>query len=230
MFGASVKGIRGADAQVKTIKDVGEYDLWSKIIVNDQQAGELLAFSYQVGGIVSGSAGVNANKLDTNMRTTGQLVDESMAVYGIAIQVERATARRFTGAAAEYFVNHLDYMNIEMATLFRFMVGGEKPFAEGMVTWFAEAGGIGGSPASLAAAGAAPAGFEFLANNTPTYASLRKWEYKLPIGRIERFWGEFSWPGTPPTISVFPQNALSGTRGRVGIIVRLVGVRARGVS
>ena len=75
MFGASVKGIRGADAQVKTIKDVGEYDLWSKIIVNNAQAGELLAFSYQVGGIVSGSPATNANKLDTNMRTTGQLVD-----------------------------------------------------------------------------------------------------------------------------------------------------------
>jgi hypothetical protein len=65
-------------------------------------------------------------------------------------------------------------------------------------------------------------------NNVPTYASLRKWEYKLPIGRIERFWGEFSWPGNNPVLGVFA--AATGVAGNVGIIVRLVGVRARGVS
>jgi hypothetical protein len=222
MFGASVKGIRGADAQVKTIKDVGEYDLWSKIVIRNAQAGELLAFSYQVGGIVSGSLGVGANKLDTNMRTTGQLVDESMAVYGIAIQVERETGLRFqaAGAPGGYNIIPQDYAEIEMDTLFRFMVGGEKPFAEGLVTWFAESGGIWGSLGAGAGA--------LLTNNVPTYASLRKWEYKLPIGRIERFWGEFSWPGNAPVIAVFP--AATGIAGMVGIIVRLVGVRARGVS
>lgn len=227
MFGASVKGIRGADAQVKTIKDVGEYDLWSKIIVNNAQAGELLAFSYQVGGIVSGSA-VNANKLDTNMRTTGQLVDESMAVYGIAIQIERVTAPRFQAVALPYLTQAGDFLSLEMATLFRFMVGGEKPFAEGLVTWFAESGGAWGVSSGIAGAGGLIGSIDFMCNNVPTYASLRKWEYKLPIGRIERFWGEFSWPGSAPAIGAFP--AATGTAGRIGIIVRLVGVRARGVS
>ena len=228
MFGATVKGIRGADAQVKTIKDVGEYDLWSKVVVGNAQAGELLAFSYQVGGIVSGT-GVNANKLDTNMRTTGQLVDESMAVYGIAICIERVTARRFqTGLAIDYPATILDFESIEMATLFRFMVGGEKPFAEGRVTWFAEAGGVWGSASGVAAANGIVGSRDIVTNNVPTHASLRTWEYKLPIGRIERFWGEFSWPGSSPLIGVIP--AQTANTGNVGIICRLVGVRARGVS
>ncbi len=228
MFGASVKGIRGADAQVKTIKDVGEYDLWSKIVIANAQAGELLGFSYQVGGIVSGTA-VNANKLDTNMRTTGQLVDESMAVYGIAIQIERLTAGRFQNPVGPAYPATLqDFASIEMSTLFRFMVGGEKPFAEGMTTWFAESGGIWASASGIAAAGGILGSRDVPANNVPTYASLRKWEYKLPIGRIERFWAEFSWPGDAPVIGLVP--GATNQNGRIGIICRLVGVRARGVS
>ena len=98
-------------------------------------------------------------------------------------------------------------------------VGGDKPFAEGLVTWFGEGGGLYGM--SNANNG------EVLANNVPTIAAVRRWEYKLPIGRIEKFWAEFEFPRGAPIIDLIPE---SQTAGYVGVMVRLLGVRARGVQ
>jgi hypothetical protein len=232
MFGAQVKGIRGADGVVKTLKDVGEYDVWTHIIVSSGQQGELLGFTYQVGGIVSGTAGVNATKLDTNMRVASQFVDESMSVYAIAIQIERLTRAVFQdlsivppevapGSKKPFQATYRDFKEMEAHTLFRMHVGGDKPFSEGMLTWFAESGGLYGSTAQ--------SGESIIANNVPTIASARKWEFKLPIGRIEKFWCELIWPQGSPTFSVFPDSA-PAVPGRVGVYVRLLGVRARGVQ
>jgi hypothetical protein len=229
MFGAQVKGIRGADGVVKTLKDVGEYDVWTHIIVSDDQQGELLGFTYQVGGIVSGTGGVNATKLDTNMRVASQFVDESMSVYAIAIQIERLTRAVFqvhTGSPVDqypYQATYRDFKEMEAHTLFRMHVGGDKPFSEGMLTWFAEAGGLYGSTAL--------SGEEIVANNVPTIASARKWEFKLPIGRIEKFWCELQWPGGSPSFGLFQGfSPPSADHGRVGVYIRLLGVRARGVQ
>lgn len=230
MFGAQVKGIRGADGVVKTLKDVGEYDVWTHIIVSDQQQGELLGFTYQVGGIVSGTAGANATKLDTNMRVASQFVDESMSVYAIAIQIERLTRAVFQNPYAPlvdnsklpYQATYHDFKEMEAHTLFRMHVGGDKPFSEGMLTWFAEAGGLYGSTAL--------SGEEIVANNVPTIASARRWEFKLPIGRVEKFWCELLWPGGSPTIGVFPASPTADVHGKIGVYVRLLGVRARGVQ
>jgi hypothetical protein len=225
MFGAQVKGIRGADGVVKTLKDVGEYDVWTHIIVSSGQQGELLGFTYQVGGIVSGTAGVNATKLDTNMRVASQFVDESMSVYAIAIQIERLTRAVFQDpsgappAKVPFQATYRDFKEMEAHTLFRMHVGGDKPFSEGMLTWFAESGGLYGSTAQ--------SGESIIANNVPTIASARKWEFKLPIGRIEKFWCELIWPQGSPTFSAFPDTSVLG---RVGVYVRLLGVRARGVQ
>jgi len=218
MFGAQVKGIRGADAQVKTLKDLGEYDVWSKVCLGTLQAGELLPFAYGVGGQVPGSANaVVANKLDTNLRVANQFVDESMSVYAIALQVERVTAQAFqTGAppAASYTTTLADWEQIETYTLFRMHVGGDKPFAEGMVSWFPEAGG----PAGMTQVNNA----EIITNGVASPYSARRWDLKLPIGRIEKFWGEFSW--------LRAQLVIAGAGARIGIITRLMGVRARGVQ
>ena len=230
MFGAQVKGIRGADGIVKTLKDVGEYDVWTHIIVSNNQQGELLGFTYQVGGIVSGTSGANATKLDTNMRVASQFVDESMSVYAIAIQIERLTRALFQdfpdpddkeSVKVPYQATYPDFKQMEAHTLFRMHVGGDKPFSEGMLTWFAESGGLYGSSVT--------AGEEIVANNVPTIASARKWEFKLPIGRIEKFWCELLWPGGSPTFGFF--SGSPGTvHGKVGVYVRLLGVRARGVQ
>lgn len=221
-FAAQVKGIRGADAQVKTLKDLGEYDVWSKICLSTLQAGELLPFAYGVGGNVPGSgaaAGTVANKLDTNLRVANQFVDESMSVYAIAIQIERVTAPAFQAAGmggASYTTTLADWEQIEAHTLFRMHVGGDKPFAEGMICWFPEAGGPAGSTQVNNA--------EIITNGVATVHSARKWDLKLPIGRIEKFWGEFSW--------LRATLVLAGAAGgcRVGVITRLMGVRARGVQ
>jgi len=228
MFGAQVKGIRGADGVVKTLKDVGEYDVWTHIIVSSGQQGELLGFTYQVGGIVSGTQGVNATKLDTNMRVASQFVDESMSVYAIAIQIERLTRALFQNPVTEelgklpYQATYDDFKQMEAHTLFRMHVGGDKPFSEGMLTWFAEAGGLYGATAT--------SGEDIVANNVPTIASARKWDFKLPIGRIEKFWCELLWPGGNPTFGVFPQSPTADVAGKIGVLVRLLGVRARGVQ
>jgi hypothetical protein len=173
-----------------------------------------------VGGQISGAPGVNSTKLDTNLRVPSQFVDESMSVYAIACQIMRLTPARYQGVPGDgaYTATLDDFRSIEAHTLMRMHVGGDKPFAEGLVTWFAEAGGIAGM--SNANNG------EVLANNVPTIASARQWRYHLPIGRIEKFWAELSWPNGAATIGNFQ----SGNAGRMGLIIRLLGVRARGVQ
>ena len=223
MFGAQVKGIRGADAQVRSLKDVGEYDVWTTIVVQNAQAGELMGFAYSVGGQVAGAAGINATKIDTNMLVANQFVDESMSVYAVACQIKRLTEAAFQQVAGDgtFTATLADFEAIETHTLFRLHVGGDKPFAEGLLTWFPEAGGLAGMSQVNNA--------ELISNNVATPASARKWEYKLPIGRIEKFWAELSWPRVGPAISLHPGSA-GARNGRVGIIVRLLGVRARGVQ
>lgn len=211
MFAGQVKGLRGADGAVRTLTDVGEYDVWSTVVTPAAGAlnGELQAFSYGVGAAVSGSVAV-ATKLDTNMRTPNQFVDESMNVYGIAVQMSRRTNAALTAGAATVLVL-ADFHIIDEHTLFRFHVGGDKPFAEGRVNWFAEGGGLYGVDSTPNAV---------LANGSPNISSIRRWEYTLPIGRVEKFWGEFSWP----------RAAATAITGPCGLIVRLLGVRARGVQ
>lgn len=215
-FADQVKGIRGADAQVKTLKDLGEYDVWSKVCVRTLQGGELLPFAYGVGGQVPGAIlAAVANKQDTNLRVANQFVDESMSVYAIAIQVERVTVAAFqTGGAASYTTTLADWLQIEAYTLFRMHVGGDKPFAEGMISWFPEAGGPAGATQVNNA--------EIITNGVATVHSARKWDLKLPIGRIEKFWGEFSW--------LRANLVIASATNCVGVITRLMGVRARGVQ
>ena len=208
-----IDAIRGDDGALRTIRDVGEYDVWSTVAIDAVQAAELYAFSYAIGANVASGTGVTptATKLETNLHVANQFVDESMNVYAIAIQPHRATVGALTLAAAQYTMTLADYVNLEAYVHFGFHVGGDKPFAEGKLTWFAEAGGIYGvSQVNNAAV---------LANNVPTPASARTWKYTLPIGRIEKFWARFE----------FPRGAVA-TGGDIAITVRLLGVRTRGVQ
>ncbi len=210
MFAGQVKGLRGADGAVRTLTDVGEYDVWSTVVCPKVPTGELQAFSYGVGASVSGVAAV-ATKLDTNMRTPNQFVDESMNVYGIAIQPMRYNNKALTGAGPTQAIL-LDFDVLEEHTLFRFHVGGDKPFAEGRISWFSEGAGFYGADSTPTLVAS---------NGVPSVAAIRRWEYTLPIGRVEKFWGELSWPRVAAATTL--QNPF-------GIVVRLLGVRARGVQ
>jgi hypothetical protein len=208
-----IQGIRGAGGDVKLIRDVGEYDVWSSAVFGKAQSADLYIFSYALGGAIAGAPAVTATKAETNLNVANAFVDESMNVYGIAIQICRQTPAVFNGGTSAYDTVLADLLSIEAGTHFGFYIGGDKPFAEGKLTWFAEAGGFYGSAGNVL----------LYSNNVPTPASARVWKYTLPIGRIEKFWGRFEFPRGPL--------ALGGVTGaNVQVLCRLLGVRTRGVQ
>lgn len=224
VFGNAVKGLRGPDSQVRALKDVGEYDLYSAVCVQTAQAGELRAFAYGASQVVPGVApGVASTAMETNMRTPGQLVDESMLIYGVAIKIHRMSPAIFQqlDTDGDYVAVLNDFMSIECHTYFTLHVSGDKHFAEGHTTWFGEGGGISGFSVANNA--------EVLNNNVPTHAAIRRWEYKLALGRIDSFYGSYQWPNGAPAIALHPGGG-NARNGRVLITTRLVGVRARNVQ
>jgi len=210
---AEMTAIRGSDGKLYVPKDEGEYDLWSMVVIAVAQAQELRSFSYSIGGgIPGGAAAAVATRLETNMHVNNQLVDESMTVYGNCLQFGRYSPAGVTGVAA-YTPTFADMFQLEAHCVFSFHVGGEKPDAEGKITWFGEAGGWAGfSNVNLA---------EIIANNVPTPASARIVRYTVDVGRVQKFWGLFS----------FPRGAITANMG--GPVLawhRLLCVRARGVQ
>ena len=216
-----VQGIRTAGGDVKLIKDVGEYDVWSSAVFAPTQAADLYIFSYSLGGAIAGAAGVTATKAETNLNVANAFVDESMNVYGIALQICRVTPMGLqAGAAVDYVAGLADFLQIEGAAQFGFYIGGDKPFAEGKLTWFGEAGGIFGFDVANM----------IYANNVPTPASARVWKYTLPIGRIEKFWGRFEFPRGPLALAAAATDTVFGSTGATQVLCRLLGVRTRGVQ
>jgi hypothetical protein len=210
-----IQGVRTAGGDVKLIKDVGEYDVWSSALFGKTQAADLYCFSYSLGGAVAGFPAITATKAETNLNVANAFVDESMNIYGIAVQITRFQPPAYdsAGGPAAYLTNSADFGLIEMATHFGFYIGGDKPFAEGKLTWFGEAGGVYGFDPV----------FAVMANNVPTPASARVWKYTLPIGRIEKFWGRFEFPRGPLALNCLATQ-------HVQVLVRLLGVRTRGVQ
>ena len=209
-----IQGVRTAGGDVKLIKDVGEYDVWSSALFAKAQNADLYCFSYSLGGAVSGLPAITATKAETNLNVANAFVDESMNIYGIAIQVCRWNPAVYdTTPGPAYVTGTGDFGQIEAKSHFGFYIGGDKPFAEGKVTWFGEAGGIYGFDSANA----------LFANNVPTPASARVWKYTLPIGRIEKFWGRFEFPRGPLALA-------AAALGHVQMLVRLLGIRTRGVQ
>jgi hypothetical protein len=212
-----VEAIRAKDGGVYAVKDQGEYDLWSTAYFNSAQAAEMRVFNYSIGQAPSGLAGINADRLDTNLNVANNLVDEEMTVYGLAILPHRFNRAR-TGigvGSALYVLTLADLIRIEEGTLFSFYSGGEKPFAEGLITWFPEGGGIYGT--------SVVANAEILDNGVPTPASARAWRHEIKVRRLEKLWGAFT----------FPHGAMAlvmGATGSAGFKVRLLGIRSRGVQ
>lgn len=202
---AEVNGVRTAGGELRQIKDVGEYDIWSSAICAKDQSSELYVFSYALGGPVTGASSVTATKAETNLYAPNTFINEAMTVYSIAIQICRQTPKAFNSGNIYNTIGD-DLLSLESSTHFGFYVGGDKPFTEGKLTWFAEAGGF--YSASTAA----------YANNVPTPASARVWAYRLPISQIEKFWGRLEFPRGPLALG-----------GPVQVLCRLLGVRSREV-
>lgn len=214
-----VEAIRAKGGEVYSVKDQGEYDLWSTSYINTTQAAELRVFNYSIGQPVPGLANnVNADRLDTNLNVANNLVDEEMTIYGVAIMAQRFNRiRQAVGGvgSAQYVLTMADLIEVEEGTLFSFYSGGEKPFAEGLITWFPEGGGIYGT--------SVVANTEVLDNGVPTPASARAWRHEIKVRRLEKLWGAFT----------FPHGALAlamGATGSLGLKVRLLGIRSRSVQ
>lgn len=219
-----VQGFRTAEGDIQLIKDVGEYDVWSSVVAMNGQSAPLIFFSYGFGGNIPGAPNnARATRLETNMYVPNQFVDESMNVYAIALTISRLTPGPLLDTTVpptpDYTAIYPDFIDIEAKTLFGFFVGGEKPFAEGRVTWFAEAGGFYGFTTGT--------NTDIIANNVPTPASARVWKYTLPISRVMKFWGQLDFLRGPLVLG-------TGTEPPVvpgiEIVCRLLGVRTRGVQ
>jgi len=213
-----VEAIRSKDGGVYSVKDQGEYDLWSTAYISSVQAAEMRVFNYSIGQAPSGLAGINADRLDTNLNVANNLVDEEMTVYGLAIMLQRFNRARTAALIGSvlYTLTLADMIRIEEGTLFSFYSGGEKPFAEGLVTWFPEGGGIYGTSVVNNA--------EVLDNGVPTPASARAWRHEIKVRRLEKLWGAFTFPHG--ALALFNMGAL----GSLGCKVRLLGIRSRGVQ
>lgn len=215
-----VEAIRAQDGSVYAVRDQGEYDLWSTAYFVGNQNAQLRVFNYSIGGNPSGWNAVNADRLDTNLNVANNLVDEEMTIYGIAIQPERFTmAAVRVSSGVDYTLTLADAIRVEAGTLFSFYAGGEKPFAEGVVTWFPEGGGIYGATNVN--------NTEILANGVPTPASARAWRHEIKVRRLEKLWGAFTFEHGALSL---PGVAPIGTGTRLGVKVRLLGIRARGVQ
>ncbi len=62
-----IQGVRTAGGDVKLIKDVGEYDVWSSAVFAKTQSADLYIFSYALGGAIAGAPAVTATKAETNL-------------------------------------------------------------------------------------------------------------------------------------------------------------------
>lgn len=223
-----VEAVRAQDGNVYAVRDQGEYDLWSTAYLNGAQNAQLRVFNYSIGGAPSGWQNVvNADRLDTNLNVANNLVDEEMTIYGIAIQPERFTMAisRGAGAGTDFVLPLADYMALEAGTLFSFYSGGEKPFAEGLITWFPEGGGIYGCTDVN--------NTEILANGVPTPASARAWRHEIKVRRLEKLWGAFTFEHGALVMAVLIAQQAGGgltANSRLGVKVRLLGIRARGVQ
>ena len=116
-----------------------------------------------------------------------------------------------------------DLVRIEAGTLFSFYSGGEKPFAEGMVTWFPEGGGIYGATDVN--------NTEILANGVPTPASARAWRHEIKVRRLEKLWGAFTFEhGALALPNLGAVVTAPAGLAREGVVTRLLGLRSRGVQ
>lgn len=134
--------------QVRTLKDLGRYTVYSTIVLQprllgrpdrcaNENAGSMYgndarrvqAFGYSVGQRVPGTNWA-ATRAETNMIVAAQFVDEEIKARGLCWRVSARTPGEFRidGIAVPYAVIREDMQELIGAARVAFYVGGEKPF------------------------------------------------------------------------------------------------------
>lgn len=215
------------DWPVGTVKDIGPYPVWSTALLCENGAWDndsrrtIRFFCYHIGGLVSGAqTALSATRLETNMNVANQFVDERMNITNIELVIPRVAMATYqiNPKTGHYAVSDEDLQSLVAETHASFYVGGDKPFAECVLAQKSlrtvdsvignpEMGdileGVGGWVARIA---------DFS-------------DHPLPVGRIEKFWGELNWPRAFPSFGKHGYNPAV-----IPVTMVLNGTRTRGVQ
>lgn len=191
-FGTKVEGVRASDSQVASLRDLqGCAELWSTCVVRSRHPVSVQAFLYAIGSDVPGTEReLKSDRTDTNMRVAGQFAETlnsgrmGKLITGLEWSVPDIVSSRYLPKQdlAPYHVRLSDVSEFLRKAVIRLYVGGDKPFVDvhpgsRPVEW-------GGNGARQAV----------------------RFDRSLPIGRIEKFWTEISFPGDPPIFGKHPDD------------------------
>lgn len=196
----------------RTLADVGQYPLYSTVVVAVAQAVDLRLFSYKLGdALPGGGAGVVATELETNMETAGQLGGGGyMEVNSIGLSWWGYSPAAITGGAA-YYPLLADVERFDAHSMFRFEVNG-KVMQHGRFTMFPAGHGIYGQ--------SVVAGAEVISNGVPTFQARTYLNDPIQLSPTDTFVG----------ILRFPRGAITANLGGFLIVTAwLFGPRSRPV-
>lgn len=194
----------------QVIEDVGPYPVWSTVLLSEmpekstedqlrergRRGTGSIFFSYSIGGQVPGAyRQLAATRLETNLNVPNQFVDERMSVESIDLVIPRVSlaAYQINPSGGVYLVSKQDVMSLAAEASLSFYCGGDKPFAEAVLahrTFMYREINERQEPTLktiLGHDGGWIVRFAEFGKNTP-----------LPIGRIEKFWGELLFIRSSP--------------------------------
>lgn len=179
---------------LRSIMDVGDGSLYSTVLLSGG-ASEFIAFSYCVGGLISGSDGVSASQLHTNMRVANQLVDETMSMMQLSWHIPPIANASYQRDHQPYSITFEDLAEFVWNTVVRFYCGGDRPFVEFL-----------------------PSTYRVVWSGTGA-SQIVHLSYPVDLGRLERFWLSVNWPGRRPSFKKVDVKIpivfqIKGTRGR----------------
>jgi hypothetical protein len=204
-------GNNNANVMRKQLSDIGQYPLYSSVVVAVGQAVDLRLFSYKLGeALPGGGAGVTASELETNLEVGGQIGSGSMRIESIGLSWWGYSPLSVTGNAA-YYPTLADVERFDAHAMFRFEVNG-KVFQHGRVTMFPAGHGIYGFSGVNNA--------ETITNGVPTFQARTLLRDPIDLGPSDTFVG----------ILRFPRGAITANLGGNLIVTAwLFGPRSRPV-
>lgn len=193
----------------QVIKDVGPYPVWSTVLLSEmpekstedqlrehgRRGTGSIFFSYSIGGQVPGAyRQLAATRLETNLNVPNQFVDERMSIESIDLVIPRVSLAvyQINPSGGVYVVSEQDVVSLAAEASLSFYCGGDKPFAEAVLAHrqVVNVRDVSKEPTFetiLGHDGGWIVRFAEFGKNTP-----------LPIGRIEKFWGELLFLRSSP--------------------------------
>jgi hypothetical protein len=204
-------GNNNANVMRKQLSDIGQYPLYSTVIVAAGQAVDLRMFSYKLGEQVPGAVGaVPATEQETNLEVGGQIGSGSMRIESIGLSWWGFSPAAATGVAA-YYPTLADIERFDAHSMFRFECNG-KVFQHGRFTMFPAGHGIYGFSGVNNA--------ETLSNGVPTFQARTLLRDPIDLGPSDTFVG----------ILRFPRGAITPNLGGALVVTSwLFGPRSRPV-